>query len=845
MNHKVLHFQGQKAASLRENYFLKAFLLGLGLSFLVFIPYIIRDGGRFLFYGDFNVQQVPFYRLAHDAVVSGNMGWSHLTDLGANFIGSYSFYLLGSPFFWLTIPFPGEWLQYLMGPLLILKFACASLTGYIYLRRYVKNQDFALAGAILYAFSGFSVYNIFFNHFHEAIIAFPLMLAALDEYMYHRRRGLFALSVFFCCVTNYYFFVGQVTFTLLYFFLRLACRSWRISLRDFLLLGMEAVVGFGISCILLVPSVLAIVQNTRVNNPINGWNALLYDRNQRYVHILQCLFFPPDLPARPNFTPDSGSKWSSLGAWLPLFGMTGVIGWLQLHKRHWLKKMLWILFVMALVPGLNASFQLFNSSYYARWYYMLTLVMVLATVMSLENSRVDWRRSIKWASSITLIIALVIGFMPKKVTEDGETQVEVGLEQYPTRFWSYVAISLICLALLVFLFQFCRENKKKFSRCLLTSLCCVSVLYSSFFIALGKTQSTDPYEHLIPYALNGGEQLPLDDLDTVRSDFYESLDNSAMFWEIPSIQAFHSIVPGSVMEFYEEIGVTRDVASRPDTSHYGLRALTSVKWLFDEEYDEDYFAGEDYTNPQMPGWIYYGSANGFDIWENEFYIPMGFSYDSYITRSELAEVPQDKRELLMLKAIVIEDEDEEDWQDILSHYDYSQAVYEEEQYEEDCLARRETSCGDFRYTNSGFEATISPEKDRILFFSVPYEDGWSATVNGEPAEIYKTNVGFMAVRVPAGESVRISFQYATPGLLLGTMISLLSILILVLYLILSRMHRKKQAEKVEPSREPLRLAGKLSAYAKENHISFKQRAEGGFLRQALADPPQDGQEDNP
>ena len=136
-----------------QNYYLKAFFLGLGLSFLVFIPFIVVDGGRFLFYGDFNVQQVPFYRLAHDAVRSGNMGWSHTTDLGANFIGSYSFYVLGSPFFWLTIPFPSEWVQYLMGPLLILKFACATLTGFIYVRRYVKNPDSALVAGVLYAFS--------------------------------------------------------------------------------------------------------------------------------------------------------------------------------------------------------------------------------------------------------------------------------------------------------------------------------------------------------------------------------------------------------------------------------------------------------------------------------------------------------------------------------------------------------------------------------------------------------------------------------------------------------------------------------------------------------------------
>ena len=262
-----------KKKSIRDNYFLKAFFLGLGLSFLVFLPFIVVDGGRFLFYGDFNVQQVPFYRLAHDAVRSGNLGWSHLTDLGANFIGSYSFYLLGSPFFWLTIPFPSEWVQFLMGPLLILKFACATLTGYVYIHRYTKSKDTALIGAVLYAFSGFSIYNIFFNHFHEAIVFFPLLLAALDEYMATRRRGLFALAVCACCVVNYYFFVGQVTFTLIYFFLRLICKSWRINLKDFLLLALEAVLGLGLSCVLLVPSVMTVLQNYRTSEYINGWNA--------------------------------------------------------------------------------------------------------------------------------------------------------------------------------------------------------------------------------------------------------------------------------------------------------------------------------------------------------------------------------------------------------------------------------------------------------------------------------------------------------------------------------------------------------------------------------------------
>ena len=65
---------------------------------------------------------------------------------------------------------------------------------------------------------------------------------------------------------------------------------------------------------------------------------------------------------------------------------------------------------------------------------------------------------------------------------------------------------------------------------------------------------------------------------------------------------------------------------------------------------------------------------------------------------------------------------------------------------------------------------------------MPYEAGWSATVNGEPAAIERVNVGFMAVVVPEGESVTIEFTYHTPGLAPGFGITLVSLAVLVAYL---------------------------------------------------------------
>ena len=81
-----------------KNY-LRIFLLAGIISVIIFLPFLIFYKGVFLLYGDYNVQQIPFYQLAHDAVRKGDFGWNWKTDLGANFIASYSFYLLGSPFF--------------------------------------------------------------------------------------------------------------------------------------------------------------------------------------------------------------------------------------------------------------------------------------------------------------------------------------------------------------------------------------------------------------------------------------------------------------------------------------------------------------------------------------------------------------------------------------------------------------------------------------------------------------------------------------------------------------------------------------------------------------------------
>lgn len=777
-----------------KNYPLLTFLWGLGLAFLLFLPFIIYNEGYFFFYGDFNVQQIPFYQMIHDSILGGNIGWSNTTDLGANIVGSYSFYMIGSPFFWLTMLFPSDAVPYLIAPLLMLKFALASLGGYVFLRRYVHNKNYAVLGGLLYAFSGFGIYNIFFNHFHEAMVIFPFILAAMDEFIYNKRKGLMAFAVFASCVMNYYFFAGQAVFVFIYWCVRMITGSYRMNVKDFIRLAFEVIIGFAAAAFIFFPTVLAVMQNSRVSNAPSGWGALLYSSEQRYMHILTSMFFPPDMPAYANFTPDSNAKWASVAAWLPMFSMVGVFTFFKLKKHKWLRIFISMLIVAAFVPLFNSAFQLFNIAYYARWFYMLTMIFVLATVVALDTEESDYRFGLKVTYGITFAITFLIGFIPE-TNSSGETTY--GLMKYPDRFWIWVAIAIISLILLTVALGFIRKNRKLFFRLCSIFLSVVIVGYSWILVGAGVFNSNYKKGFIINAALNSEEETDIDDIRDVRSDFYETMDNMGMYWQISTIQAFHSIVPGSVMEFYKSVGVERTVASRPETDVYGIRSLLSVKYLFDYKNDSKKF--EDVSgDTEMPGWFLYKETDEYKIYENDNYIPYGFTYDEYITQEQYNASIESNRHLLLLKAIVLDEEQEKKYEDILTHRKkLSEFAFTKAQYSKDCENRRSNTCTPLEWDNNGFSTTFTAsDSDELVFFSIPYESGWSATVNGKSVDIEKVNIGFMAIRVPAGQTSNIRFDYKIPGASIGLIVSAVSVVLFVLYMVIVKVPAKKKHETV-------------------------------------------------
>ena len=765
----------------------KKFWQAVGLCALTaaifFLPFYILDGGFFHYAGDFNSQQISFYRYMNgfvkgagypDSTFAGapRNTFSWATDLGSGVMNAYSFYLYGSPFFWLSVLLPQSWLPYMMVPLLVLKFGVAGGGAYLYLRRYVKNANYAVLGACLYALSGFAVYNVFFNHFVDVVALFPYLLWALDEAIYEDRHGLFAFWVAVNLLNNYFFFVGQVIFLCIYFVCKLTAKDFRLTGRKFGHLLWESVLGVAMGCLLLFPAVLSLLQNPRTIDLSSGWGFLTYAKVQQYLAILLSWILPPDSPYLTSVWSEGVIKWTSMTAYLPLCSLAGAMAYWRSRKADSKKRIVAVCAVCALVPVLNSAFYALNSSYYARWYYMPTLILAAMTVNALEDPDVDLdapARGIGWIMLATLVFAVV------PVRDDTTETWSFGVLKNPEQFFVVLGFGLLGLMLYRVLCSKWRQDSR-FAQRMTAAVLVFACAFTMVHIGIGKFGQWHTDSDLVEQDTNAlllKNDLPEGDY---RIDTYKIHDNIGMWLDKSCLQYFGSTAAPSILSFYPGLGVKRDVRSEPEITNYALRGLLSVEYLITTPEKRDSFEDE-----ADAGWTYLADVDGYTLYHNDNYVPMGFTYDYYVTEATYQTSIKTLRSNLLMRALVLEDEDVKAYGQYLTelpdemlddlHYD---------SYTQDCADRRAHSCSVFQMNNAGFHAEITLDKTNLVFFSVPYDDGFTAYVNGEKTDILQVDEGLMAVLCPAGAS-SIDFVYQAAGLSASRVVTAVAIPVWVVY----------------------------------------------------------------
>ncbi len=81
---------------------------------------------------------------------------------------------------------------------------------------------------------------------------------------------------------------------------------------------------------------------------------------------------------------------------------------------------------------------------------------------------------------------------------------------------------------------------------------------------------------------------------------------------------------------------------------------------------------------------------------------------------------------------------------------------------------------------SRLELATDAPGDRVLVVLDAYARGWTATVDGAPAPVFRADAAFRGVHVPAGAH-RVELAYRPPGLWEGLGVSAAGLLALVLF----------------------------------------------------------------
>ena len=770
-------------------------LVNTACALFAFSFFIIRDGGLLVIGRDFNEQQLAFSIFSSQMVREGMTSWSPQVDIGSGFIGAMSFYNLGSPWFWCSSVLPPQTFPYIVGLLYVTKYAVAGMTSFLFISRYVRNGHSAVLASMLYAFSGFQCSNLLFYHFHDVTALFPLLLIGLDELAVDKKRGRFAFFVFLNVLVNYFFFIGEVFFLILYYVVRFLLPSMKDAgsrpadcLSGVAKCMAEGILGGAMGMALLLPSVLSVLQNSRATSSmaegLKAYNLI------RYLAVIRSVLFPGEMMSAQASLYPLG-EWTSCSAYLPGVGLVLVCAFIIGRKKHWLSSLLVASAVIALIPWLNGIFCLY-SGWYCRWYYMPLLFAALASAAVIdEPSKYPVRKAAILVGAATIAFVLAVTVWP----------MVRGREMLVSRKLVFLGQLVISLIGVICTYVFVRESADQKLRMLYALVSLVSIVTTASTI--GLYQGTyDKDADAVAAMLAGYGQLSSgaqELIDGEGAGFRVGEKNNnllTMTAGLPSAGSFCSTVSGSVLRFYEALGLERAVES-PN--------VAGEEYLLSEAYSIQRIEGAD-------GHMEYRLAKTADTY------PIGFTYDGYITESELAAiVGEDENETAglrvkaMLTALAVHDEDAAEVNGILEHrlFQYglsgepvddgrrssSQEAVEDEQGStaQELIADVQYEKGpehsvtskDFRWNRDGFSCSIKAPSETFAFFSVPDDRGWSAFVNGERAKIYDI-CGLMAIQLPEGSDA-IEFIYRTPGLMPGIVVSAAAWLVWIT-LIFTRKH---------------------------------------------------------
>lgn len=560
------------------------------LAVIFFIYPLVTEYFTIPLGGDFTQQQIPFYTNGYDDwwhfFKTGEFPlWDSNTFLGVNNIGSNSFYYSMNPFFLPILIFPRELIPQGISILMIAKFVLAAVTMRLYLKYMGVSEKEARFFAIIYAFSGWNTYYLWFNHFMEVAVIFPLIFLGIEKLINEKVMWVLIVALGLMGFANYFFLMTVGVIGVLYAGFRYFQKLPEVE-PSVIGLGIVAfALGMLLSSVVLFPSLVIALGSDRATDAtyldrllalFRNVNSLSLKEQRRQIwHLITKWepYTPPGVPASTQYaykkfyplisyyfpvlsdrsvallnTSNYDNTISSLFSYSPviiLFIPSLIVSAKKKKVSHFIA-LAFFLFAL-FTPFFYHAFHGFTKDY-GRWQLIVTFSLITYVAMSLPDVKADK----PYLLDISIIFNLIMMGITAKVAFSFENTNGFSYMYEREYVIYYQAIILFVSYLILRL-----GHKSKYEYYLRNALVFLEIAVMGTITMIGHG--------FISYkdSVSGGYQNYKDDVAVIRdiqaldgsyyrifnSRAYRGNDNLPMRENYNGLSAFHSLYNFELMPF--------------------------------------------------------------------------------------------------------------------------------------------------------------------------------------------------------------------------------------------------------------------------------------------------------
>lgn len=774
-------------------YLLGAVLIGCYIVFCDFINlkkiFLFKDIGS----DTINMGYPLLVNYSEYLKTEGIPGWSFSQGMGQNMFPLW----LGDFFSNFIMLFDKDTIPKVIVFMEIFKILLCAFIFFKFLKE-IKLSGFAcLIGSLLYAFSGYVILGGTWIVFSTEAVYVAIMLLGFERWLNKGKWFLFLLGITLIGFLQPFYLFSYTIFLIVYIIVRYN-DVYEGNWKGFMLFGLKTVgiaaLGVAITAYQLLPDVLMLLESPRVGGEA-GLSAKL-KAHPMFDLPDEFLRFTTTFRAFGSDILGTGTKFKGWVNYLeaPLFycGILSLIGFPHVFgnlskKQKLFYGILTLVFVLPIFfPFFRYAFWIFSGDYFRTLSLIIVILMLYYTAKSISY--------IEQTGKLNKIVVVVTGILLLVLLYTPAPQFKANIDHGKQNF---AGILIVSYSFLLFLLSL-KSSVKHFAKLGIVILCFIEVLVSSNTSinkrdTMHKRELTEKVGYN-DYTVDAVNYLNKNDLSFFRinKDYSSGLANHSSINDAKAqcfygTSSYHSFNQKNYIKFLGDLNV---INAKDEYSTRWAKGLGDRPILFSLVSGKYWLSKRTDNAVVNMGFDSINTFGDVKVYKNKFALPFGFTYDKIIGEDDLKKLSPTQKDFSLLRACVIGNEDKSTFSSF-KIFNMADTVtpLTFNNYQNYVNGLMVDNFVISKFSENNILGSVNPAGTKILFFSIPFDEGWSAKVNGIETKLYRVNVGLTGLLINKGKNdVELSFEPRLKQK--GKLISIISILLLGALLTLDFYKRK-------------------------------------------------------